>query len=308
MSHDIFDAYEHGVIQFLTDLEHEVGIRDPIYQDALNLQSRLHENIYEARQFGDTNELESQRNQILHELNRFCSNALGRPFNKYYLGETETRTKTRAYEEAIPFVGNVSYLAENEDQIQEIARKCSERGFSPEDTNILIQILRSVDTPDNTEDDELPKNKEQTGDQNMPLDITENPFRHSAQVLGQYLIQLRKYHSQWSELNLADEVTDRSLDLLEEIKNRVLVTKPFVDRKYKSKAIDLELSAIVNATRNLKDILMRTDQTLLLHGEIPFDDSDEIEKYFNDITYYLAKYLLVLNSIEPHQGNAHWVQ
>jgi Mg2+ and Co2+ transporter CorA len=149
---------------------------------------------------------------------------------------------------------------------------------------------------------------EQEGDQGMTLEITENPVQYSSQALGQYLIQLKKYHTKWSELRLADDITDHSLDLLEEIQNQVLITKPFVDKMYKSNAIELEIMEIVQATGTLKDTLMDIDQSILLSGEIPFDVTDDIEQCFSDITYYLAKYLLLLSSLDSSQTNAHWVQ
>jgi hypothetical protein len=132
MTRDIFDAYEDGVHRFLTDLENELGISDPVYQDVLNLQSQLYENSYEARQFSDNAVLESQRNRILYELNRICLKKLGKSFNQYYLVDTgKGKYKTRHYEENLSFVDNTATYTENEDPIEEIAQECIERGFSP---------------------------------------------------------------------------------------------------------------------------------------------------------------------------------
>ena len=74
----IFTQYEAGLEQLLGRL----GKEHPRYAETLTLQSRLLENIAQARQYGDTDALKNTRAQIVDRLNRLTLQIVGVSFNE----------------------------------------------------------------------------------------------------------------------------------------------------------------------------------------------------------------------------------
>lgn len=74
---DTFTGYEKG----LTRLLERLGKEHPRYDEALTLQARLLENIYQARQYGDTETRRAERAQIVDRLNQLALETLGTDFN-----------------------------------------------------------------------------------------------------------------------------------------------------------------------------------------------------------------------------------
>jgi len=74
---DVFTPYETG----LTHLLRRLGQDHPRYAEALTLQSRLLENIAQARRYGDTETRRAERAQIVEQLNTLALDALGTTFN-----------------------------------------------------------------------------------------------------------------------------------------------------------------------------------------------------------------------------------
>ena len=75
---DVFTSYETG----LTHLLRRLGQDHPRYTEALTLQSRLLENIAQARRYGDTDGLKHTRAQIVDILNDLALDTLGTSFNE----------------------------------------------------------------------------------------------------------------------------------------------------------------------------------------------------------------------------------
>jgi len=75
---DVFTPYETG----LTHLLRRLGKDHPRYTEALTLQSRLLENIVQARRYGDTETRRAERAQIVEQLNTLALDALGKSFNE----------------------------------------------------------------------------------------------------------------------------------------------------------------------------------------------------------------------------------
>jgi hypothetical protein len=74
---DVFDQYEQGLTQMLERLSAD----HPHYEEALTFQSRLLENIAQVRQYSDSENLRSERNRILGQLNRLALAVLEESFN-----------------------------------------------------------------------------------------------------------------------------------------------------------------------------------------------------------------------------------
>jgi hypothetical protein len=74
---NIFRSYESGLKQLLTQLERD----HPRYPEGLVLQSRLWENMFQMRQYGDTEARRAARAQVLDALNRLAMETLGYSFN-----------------------------------------------------------------------------------------------------------------------------------------------------------------------------------------------------------------------------------
>jgi len=74
---DVFTAYETGLTRLLERMDKE----HPRYSEALTLQSRLLENIIQARRYGDTETRRAERAQIVDTLNLLALQALGIDFN-----------------------------------------------------------------------------------------------------------------------------------------------------------------------------------------------------------------------------------
>jgi hypothetical protein len=92
----IYDDLENGISRFIEELKSMVGQDNYIFHEALGYQSQLHENISYTRQFGETNDVRSRRNQILYELNRLSLKHLGKDFNSFYLNAANTVSKNNA--------------------------------------------------------------------------------------------------------------------------------------------------------------------------------------------------------------------
>jgi hypothetical protein len=75
---DIFKRYEEGLRRLLGQL----GEVHPRYSEGLVLESRLLENINQARQYGDMETRRADRAQILAALNRMTMETVGSSFNK----------------------------------------------------------------------------------------------------------------------------------------------------------------------------------------------------------------------------------
>ena len=75
---DIFSIYERG----LEDLLSRLGKGHPRYAEALTLESRLRENIAQARRYGDTETRRAERAQIVDQLNALALEHLGLSFNE----------------------------------------------------------------------------------------------------------------------------------------------------------------------------------------------------------------------------------
>jgi hypothetical protein len=69
--------YETGLQRLLN----QIPPQNPSYSDVLNFQVRLTENIQSARRYGDTNELQATRYQIVEQLNILALNTIGTSFN-----------------------------------------------------------------------------------------------------------------------------------------------------------------------------------------------------------------------------------
>jgi formylglycine-generating enzyme required for sulfatase activity len=75
---DIFALYEIGMAQLLERIDKE----HPRYAAGLTFQARLLENVAQARTYGDSENLRSERNRILTQLNRLALDALKVSFNE----------------------------------------------------------------------------------------------------------------------------------------------------------------------------------------------------------------------------------
>lgn len=90
---DNLAPYETGLARLLEQMDRE----HPRYLEALTLQSRLRENVSEARGYGDTETLRSERMQIVEALNQLALEALGTSFNELYNSSLES-TQTLQWE------------------------------------------------------------------------------------------------------------------------------------------------------------------------------------------------------------------
>jgi DNA segregation ATPase FtsK/SpoIIIE, S-DNA-T family len=73
---DLYDNYELGLRQLLNRLPQA----DSAYSNALVYQQRLHENITQSRLFGDTDDREADRAEIIHQLNELTRSVVGTSF------------------------------------------------------------------------------------------------------------------------------------------------------------------------------------------------------------------------------------
>lgn len=84
MARDPFTAYESGLARLLE----QMGADHPRYTEGLTFESRLRENIAQARRYGDTETRRAERAQILEALNALALAALDVPFNTLYREES----------------------------------------------------------------------------------------------------------------------------------------------------------------------------------------------------------------------------
>jgi hypothetical protein len=82
---DFFAAYEKGLVKLLACL----GSEHPRYAEALIFQSRLLENMAQARKYGDTEHLCAGRAQIVDSLNRLAMETVKMSFNDLCSGSTQ---------------------------------------------------------------------------------------------------------------------------------------------------------------------------------------------------------------------------
>lgn len=75
---DVFIRYETGLHRLLERL----GSEHPHYVETLTLQTRLLENIAQVREYSDSENLRSERNRILTQLNRLALESLSVTFNQ----------------------------------------------------------------------------------------------------------------------------------------------------------------------------------------------------------------------------------
>lgn len=73
---DTYAPYEQG----LRELLHQLGTNHDRFAEALIFEQRLHENIERSRMFGGSLHLQTERAEILDQLNRLALDALGRSF------------------------------------------------------------------------------------------------------------------------------------------------------------------------------------------------------------------------------------
>lgn len=98
---DILSHYEQGITSFLSRLDKESAQ----YLEGLVYEQRLRENIFNTRQYGDTETLRHERTKIISELNELALATIGIEFNQLYekLFEHQTAIELGEKAEIAPF-------------------------------------------------------------------------------------------------------------------------------------------------------------------------------------------------------------
>ena len=126
---DIFSAYERGLEKLLERL----GKDHPRYGEVLVLQSRLLENIAQARRYGDTETRRAERAQIVDALNRLTMETIGESF-------TQLQTSVESHE-AQRSADRVWELREHLQSLKKYLRQV--RNFPPK--NVVDQVFTMMD-------------------------------------------------------------------------------------------------------------------------------------------------------------------
>lgn len=77
---DIFELYQKGVDHLIE----EIGEDHVDYDKVLDQRYRLIENIEKTERYGDNPQLQSERSEILHNLDNIARSALKKPFHTFY--------------------------------------------------------------------------------------------------------------------------------------------------------------------------------------------------------------------------------
>jgi len=88
---DIYSSYEAGLDRLLSQMRRD----HPGYSEALTYQQRLIENIARSRQYGDTEIYQSNRAEIIAQLNRIALQELGMSFDEVCRPSTPTTRDER---------------------------------------------------------------------------------------------------------------------------------------------------------------------------------------------------------------------
>jgi len=308
MSPSIFDDYENGVQRLLTDLENKFGRSSIAYQEAVNFQSQLHENVSRARQFQDTNELQARRNEIIYELNRLSLTSLGKEFNTFYIPQKRA-LQTIIHQEsvaAVPIPATPEPAGEKQppqlpgdDEIcQSLAQMCYNRGISADQKEHLLVILREATM----------EKKKMTTASDLPLDEL---FSQSSKFLAYQLFSLGKCRREWPNMIVSDRITRESLEVLQAIQQQVLEIDLLIKQKSNEVSAGAlprrETEKIITALRGLRMEFASIDRHLRA-GPLPFDVRDTLERHFNDLVYYTSKYLLLLDELADQYKQNRWRQ
>ena len=100
-------------------------------------------------------------------------------------------------------------------------------------------------------------------------------------------------------MNLSNRTKDESLILLRHVQDEVLTSAALIQQQSKSsesQEISFETERIINSLHSLRLQFVNIDQHLFA-GSVPYEVENEIERHFDDLVYYLNKYILILDDL-----------
>ena len=150
--------------------------------------------------------------------------------------------------------------------------------------------------------------KKQKGEKPMSP-ATSNPdeiFSYSMQVLAYDLVSLSEYHAEWSNLIASDRFKRESIKLLNRMQSQILVSSALIQQARKLDC-SFEVQHILTPLESLQTLLKTIDNHLL-SGKVPFQIRNDIENGYNDLTYHLNKYLLLLDDLAKSSDGRRFVQ
>jgi hypothetical protein len=182
-----------------------------------------------------------------------------------------------------------------------IERACYNGDLSPDQGQTLRNFFSSIAMKKHKGEKPMsPLNPENTGE----------IFAYSSQILAYHLMALSDYHATWQNMSLGDDQKNISIMLLHELQNHVLTSSALVETISKgtaTKGTKSNAANIIKSLRSLKITLTDIDK-YLYSGKIPYEVSDEIEKYFDDLVYYLSQFIAVLKELADSSSRKELVQ
>lgn len=124
---------------------------------------------------------------------------------------------------------------------------------------------------------------------------TSEMFAYASQALIYDLLSLSDYHAEWPHLVISDSFKKNSVKLLGKMKDQVLVSSALVQQVTRQDVSD-ETECVLTPLQSLQTVLRNMDD-YLLSGKVPYHVQNEIERCFDDLTFHLNKYLLILHEL-----------
>jgi hypothetical protein len=124
-------------------------------------------------------------------------------------------------------------------------------------------------------------------------------FDQTSKSVAYFLSSLAVHHSKWPRLILADTTTEQSMKMLEAIEDQVLLVSGLVEKFSDPENFSIYQYETQNVLRSIGQLQALLDDinNYLISGNIPSDISLQIERLFDDLVFYAARYLIIVNDL-----------
>lgn len=272
-------------------------------------------------------ERDRERNQIAVEIDRIES-ALSSPISTNTEAEIENNLTVGGSSAQGPNLPGVAIAQHHSDQTGSarlevrIEAQVREGRITEDERDILLglyrQSLTPIDTPRKSTNPDwtLDRPDIQDGEAQMTaqdshvVNLAESLFLRTGHSLAQDLAQVVEYHSVWPELIVGDAITDKSIQVLNDMQKRMAIAGRIAAQHVAPSAkrrFQMEHDGMMSSANKLVGVLEESSSHLV-RGRMPWNTIELLEQQLDELVYYTNRCLLWLNDLAQSTRHAGIVQ
>ena len=182
--------------------------------------------------------------------------------------------------------------------------------ISASDQEVLHAIYRLAlskdDNPEEPHDTEsslllydIDEGEDMAAQNTNTVSLVESVFTKTSHSLARNLAEVVQHHTEWPELIVGDEVTDRTIQALKNMQSRIEAADrlaaqyiaPSAQRRFQ-----MERNGMVNSASELVDVFDELSSHLG-GGKVPWSIVQQMDQLLDDLTYYTNRCLLWLTDL-----------